>query len=100
MEDEIPAALSTLLSLKSTSTQLSAALSRLNASLAAIALESAPVGGDGVPSIGSAFVASQESFLHNGVSARLSSSFRACSCYSSYRQSHCPLDRLRCKMPA
>jgi hypothetical protein len=66
--DSINDALSDLLSLRSSSAQLTSALSRLNGSLAAIALEPAlerPQ--DGSPLGRTDFLASQGSFLHNGM---------------------------------
>ena len=66
MDDIIQAALSELLSLKSSSTQLSSALSSLNAGLASIALDSGSDSKDGATSSRKAFGLSQESFLYNG----------------------------------
>lgn len=58
--DSIPSSLSELLSLKSSSTQLNHALTRLNTCLATIALDL----GDSASR--STFTKQQESFLHNG----------------------------------
>ena len=67
MED-IAAALSELLSLKSTGTQISSALARLNAALAATAL--ADDHGAASGSSRRAFVKAQESYRHNGMCER------------------------------
>ena len=63
--DDLQPALSELLSLKSTNTRINAALVRLNASLASIALDAAGQGGGDTGSQ-TAFAKSQEGFGHNG----------------------------------
>jgi hypothetical protein len=75
MEDIAPA-LSELLSLKSTGTQISSALARLNASLAATALADDHGAASGFSR--RAFVKTQESYRHNGMSPSLASAARRC----------------------